>query len=449
MAYTIRSADPIWAQIRATAFQVTLLTRRQDGFWSIPTIAAEVSDTYATPDSREESVRQKDRFGHASITASVNALEALASVLGAVPQGIAASTLAAIEAHRGKHGGYGTPVPRKDQIEVNAVPRHTAMAALAHLRFSRGGRAGALAQHLEPTIKWLLENRLRQGGWPYDWTDPPHAIGFLSTSSSICALSLYLELGDIPKTIASQVRTAVRSGYANLLRHQRNAVWDGDGAPSIYQVLDSAFALRLLRFANRNGTLSSIIQGEAQTPDQLVALYCANAVDCGWPDNLVSRDASPVTSVSALQLVLETNNPSGFSDLFLASVEKAILSAWTDGGLFGRLTAWDWQCLAMLAAIKAGPIAALEAGTLMERCQNIRRRSIRGAIQPRDLRLFDDRTRRVLTFALTGGEGFKGGALARRIRDLPKAAADAVIQNLIWAILAALAGIVASFLALL
>jgi hypothetical protein len=322
------------------------------------------------------------------------------------------------------------------------------MAALAHLRFSRGGHDEALARHLEPTIKWLLENQLIQGGWPYDWTNPPHAIGFLSTASSICSLCLFMDLGQSSKRLQSQIRSAVRKGYDGLLRAQRQAIWNGDGAPDIYQILDSAFALRLLRLADRNGTLSALKTPNQLSTDDLVVAYCANALADGWPDNVAHSHSSAVTSLSALQLVLESGNPAGLAASFLSTVEATILAAWDNGSLSKRLTAWDWQCLAILGSIMAGPLPERSASSILERSERIRRKWLHGTLQSRDIKDLNENAKAVLIFALTSGEGFKPGALAQRIRDFPKTLVDVVIQNLLWAALVALGGAIVSYFTL-
>ena len=392
-----------WAALRDAAFQVVLLTRRKEGLWALPTHERDL-DAYAPEDTREYRDREKQDFGHASITVSYHALLALGSATGDWPPLLSGEALEILKGCRSTGGGYGSPGSRQYGVEPNAVPRHTATAMLSQLQFSRQA-PDDLAIAIEPAARWLLDNRNPKSGWSYSWEKRP-ALGAQSTASSLCALCLFLDLGRARPVMARRIETAVSEAYQALISQREGPVWDGDGVPPHNQVRDSAFALRLLHLADRSGTLARVKPDDAPTPSRLIADYSLAMVSQGWPARLHAGTISFPAAIAALHLIYEARNPADIPESDLAPVLDAILADWRNGGLGYRLTGWDWQCAALLASHRAGPIAPTRARELVGRCARLRERWKRGELESSDLDHFPAEVRPALTFALTGGLGF-------------------------------------------
>lgn len=426
------SDEAIWSQIRDNAFQMVLLTQRADDFWAIPTTRDEAGKTWAPDGALEDAIRKRDRFGHPSITVTFNALTALAAASGSPATWAAPAALRAIETYRGKHGGYGTPVARKDGNEHNAVPRHTAMAIVSNLIFS-SEIPSTLNAHLSSPIEWLLKNQLRLGGWPYDRSDPASSLGFLSTASAICALCLYLDREPGQGRLDRSARRAVARGYDALAASRHSGVWDGDGAPPDSQIDNSAFALRLLCLADRAGRLSSLVSERSCPLDQLVAEFSRTLLVGGWPERVGEKVVSPACSISGLQLVLEAGNPAGLDVGQLSAVERTILGSWKSGELPLAMEAWDWECLALLASAKIGPMSSTTLQLCRRRCAQIRGRWLAGKITRSDIRYFRGNVKSALHFALA-----EGGALPPHIlleygkKISEKVADDLLVRAIIW-----------------
>ena len=321
-----------WSEIRDGAFQVVLLTQRSDDFWALPARPGELHDTWAPPGSRDHKVRSAELFGHPSITVSFNALTAIAAASGSAPQWAVPPVLRAIDTFRAYDGGYGTPVRRMNQVEINSVPRHTAMAAVAHLLFSPRGEPADLSAYLEPSIKWLLDSQRSKGGWPYERGGRP-ALGYLSTASALCALCLFLDLGYAALPLAKSIRVAVSKGYAELVNQGSRGIWKGDGTPPHSQIVNSTFALRLLHLANRSGTLVGLTAG-SDGLDELVARFAEHKREDGWPEMAGTGAADPVTSLSALHLMLEAGNPAGLGVDLLITFRRMEAQGEIRGGRF-------------------------------------------------------------------------------------------------------------------
>lgn len=432
-----------WPQIRDESFQVVLLTQRADGFWALPATRAEMANTYAPLLTREHAHRSHDDFGHPSITMSVNALLALEACAGTLPDGVAAAALEAIETHRGPQGAYGTPVPRLDQVEINAVPRHTAMAAVAHLLFSPAGRPEALAKHLEPTVEWLLESRLRNGGWPYDRSVARAGLGFMSTASAICALALYLELPTVSKGLASSLRSAADKGLQALAAAAQRGLWEGDGSPPLAQISDSAFALRVLLIASWRGRLLECGPAATAALDRLVEDFLGHRIASGWPQREGEDRADPTSTIAAL--LVDRMAPAQIGrGATLGEAEATILNAYRDGGLREQLAAWDWQCLARLAADRAGPVAGAERKLRLESAAAIRSRWSQGRLRARDLAILHSPAREAAMFALTAGAGFE--PVTKRLRREGATIAREMAHSVVAWLIFGVAGFVLSWL---
>jgi hypothetical protein len=417
---------------------MVLLTQRADNFWAIPTTRDEVGKTSAPEGTPDAAIHKEERFGYASITVTFNALAALAAASGSPAAWSTPDALRAIESHRGKHGGYGTPIGRKDGNEHNAVPRHTAMAIVSHLVFSSEIRS-ALGAHLSSPVEWLLKNQLRQGGWPYDRSDPSSSLGFLTTASAICALCLFLDHESGKGRLSHSAKRAIAKGYDRLIAERHSGVWDGDGSTPDSQIDNAAFALRLLCLADRAGTLSSLTSERSCPVRQLVAEFSRTVAKGGWPERIGARTVSPPASISALQVVLQTGNPGGLEAGKLSAVEQTILSSWKRGELPLAMEAWDWQCLALLASAKAGPMPTAAQQLGRSRCARIRSRWLSGTIRRSDLKHFQGDVRISLEFALT-----KGGTLPRHGfieygKKISSKVADALLVRAVIWLLAALA----------
>lgn len=436
-----------WSEIRDAAYTVVLLTCRSDGFWALPTTQAEIHSTYSVPGTLEDSIRRADEFGSPSITVSYNALSALTAVLGEIPRSAANRTLAQIDTHRGMHGGYGTPTPRMNQWEVNAVPRHTAMAVISHLSFASGEAPAALRKHLEPSIRWLLDNQLKTGGWPYDWTNPPHALGFLSTASSICALRLYLDLLDVDdRRLITQANSAISRGLVALAKEQKHGVWSGDGSPSDKQVLDSAFALSLLLKANVEGKLNGLAPDLPDIMDAMVSSFSQGVLKDGWPKSAGEKVPNIAASISALALTMEAGNSGMTPPETFASVETFLISSWNRDEYSSNLTAWDWQCLAALAARIVGPLNRSKAASIENSCQRLRSKWVRGSLTAKDIAGTDDKIRDVVTFTLSRGAGFQFVLLRARLLKLAVWTGKKVSEKLVVQAIITLLGLILAFI---
>jgi hypothetical protein len=426
------SDEAIWSQIRDNSFQMVLLTQRADDFWAIPTTRDEAGKTWAPDGTLDAALRKRERFGHPSITVTFNALTALAAASGSPAAWAAPTALRAIESYRGKHGGYGTPVARKDGNERNAVPRHTAMAIVTNLIFSRE-IPSALNAHLRSPIEWLLKNQLRLGGWPYDRSDPASSLGFLSTSSAICALCLYLDREPGQGRLDRSAKRAITKAYDALIAIRHLGVWDGDGSPPDSQIVNSAFALRLLCLADREGRLSSLVSEHSCPLNRLVAEFSRTLLEGGWPDRVGEEVVRPVSSISGLQLVLATGNPAGLNAGQLRAVEQTILRSWKGGELPLAMEAWDWECLALLASAKIGPMSSQTEQLCRRRCSQIRSRWLTDRITRRDIRYFHGNVDLALHFVLSGGDVLPrhvfikyGRKISRKVVD------DLLVRAIIW-----------------
>ena len=402
-----------WSEIRDAALHVVLLTRRSEGFWALPTVDTELGDTYSVAGTPEEKIRNGDKFGSPSITVSYNALCGLTDALGSRSRAIAAQTLAKIEDHRGKHGGYGSLVPRMHQRIVNAVPRHTAMAIIAQLEFGSGDAASAVQRHLEPSIHWLLDNQLKSGGWPYDRTNPQPVLGFISTASSICAIQMFLDkFGPIDRKTNSKARSAIALAVAALTNNQRDGVWNGDndGSPPDKQVRDVAFALRLLLKANLNSHNSDA----SINITSMVERFSAIALEDGWPNAVTSHQKNIAASASGLAVLIDSKNCVGMPPEKVRLIEKGIIDCWGAGEAPPHLAAWDWQCLLFLSNKLSAPLSDSQALMIQRNCERIRTKWLSGKLTDRDVSKLTEKIRDVIVFSLTEGEGFKSDSSRTR-----------------------------------
>jgi hypothetical protein len=447
--WTVDDEDAaMWRDMRRMAYCVILLTQRRENLWSLPVSNADLH-TYAPPKSHEDSIRLQEEFGQASITVSCNALMALAGVTGSDSPPEAFSTLAEIERHRGPRGGYGSFSPGKDGPKVHSIPRHTASAVITHLLFPSLPWKDDHVSHLGESVRWLLKNREKQGGWAHSPDQRP-AIGFMSTATSLCALALYLDAGHASRSLAKTIRAALASGYKALTNAQNSGTWTGDGAPKEFETLDSAFTLRILKVGDRLGTVTANIPPESPSIRDLVSRFSQNATTDGWSPSRFATRPDTVTSISALQVVLDVGNPGAIDDATLCSIEQKILNEWRSEVLLAQLTGWDWQCLANLAAIRAGPMDPSEVHRLGRQCENIRKTWLSGNLTTSDLVPLDRRIRSTVGFALTKGAGLESRWKVR-IQRLPKWVLSKVVDNVMSALVAlVLALLVAliSFLAL-
>jgi hypothetical protein len=432
-----------WTEIRDRAFHVVLLTCREDGFWALPTVRSEVRDTYSVPGAPEDNIRKSDKFGSPSITVSFNALTALASVLGAIPRLTADQTLAQIDTHRGRHGGYGSLTQRMNQWEVNAVPRHTAMAVIAHLEFGSGDAPDSLRKHLAPSISWLLSNQSKSGGWPYDWTNPPHALGFLSTASAICALKMYLSLlGDGDRQFTKLIPKAISKALVALATEQKDGVWSGDGSPLDKQVRDTAFALRLLQKVNREGQLDRLTPASSNLVGTMVERFAGGALNDGWPKRAGENVSNVAGSVSALAVILDAGDSAGIPPEKLRLVDATILKSWKTGDAPQHLAAWDWQCLAILASRVSGPITGSQATVIENSCQTLRAKLLIRKLKQNDLKKIDGSIRETVTFALTAGTGFQSVPIHQQFLSSLRWIAQKVSEKLLVQGVIALLGLI-------
>jgi len=432
-----------WAHIRDAVFEVVVLTQRGNDLWSLPTIPRELGDDWALPESPESEIRSHEAFGHSSITVSFNALTALAAVTGDKHPRSTNATLAAIETRRGRHGGYGSPSERMYDDTVNAVPRHTAMAAVAQLVFSA---AADLAVHLQPSMKWLLDKQKKSGGWSYDWSRQSLRLGSQSTASAICALCLYAELPGAPREIVRRSSSAVAKAYAGLLRCECDGVWQGkdDGVPERFEVRDAAFVIRLLRLADRSGTLSRMISDDSETIEDLVARLSGRLRQAGWPATRDSTAPDVIASISVLHLMGETGGRASLDDELLHSVEQAILATWRNGELAARMTAWDWQCLALLAAQRAGPMDATAIRNANARLASVRSAWLSRKLRTADLTRLDVTARESLTFAMTEGRGLRKRSARERLAVAAKRLGKLTVEH-VWAMIVGLVVLLLSY----
>jgi len=360
-----RSSAERWETIRGASFQMIYLSRRRDGLWGVPTIPGQVTQTYALPNSREDGARSQYRFGHPSITETWNALCALDRLGDKNLDVVASRALRAIEGHRDSAGGYGTPWLRRNQVEINAVPRHTAMAALSHLMFSSAGQKEKLVKHLQPTMEWLLSRQLKGGGWPYDFSGQSADLGFLSTASSIAATCQYLKLLPSSAALRKRLQNSACRAFESLKACQRDGAWSGDGSPPSHQILDAAFTLRLLMVADFDGVLSSVLQVQNITTDETFSKFLGAALRQGWPDRIGQNSPTGVSTVSGLEITQAAKLVSRFTTDDLQEFEGLVLSEWGSGALSARATSWDWQMLGLLAGLRCGPISASEQISLI------------------------------------------------------------------------------------
>jgi hypothetical protein len=395
--------DDTWAAIRDAAFQVILLTRHEEGLWSLPTHARDI-DRYAPEYTREDENRKGQLFGHPSITVSFNALVALGTTIGEWPPPLSGETLEKLEECRSTEGGFGSPGSRKDGEEPNAVPRHTAMALVMQLLFDPRAPQD-VASGTERAVRWLLSKRNPNSGWSYSWEKWP-ALGYQSTAASICALCLFLDLRGRSPGMVAELEVAIQDAYRALVDLRDSSLWDGDGVPPHNQARDAAFALRMLMLANRSGTLDRLKPSGAPSVRELIQDYSAWVVQHGWAAQIGGTGFSVPTAISALHMILEAGNPAKIPSRELALARKAILADWR-GGHFGyRMTSWDWQCAALLATELAGPLPLLEARRQIEKCRGLRSRRLEGPLRIEDLEEVVPEARPAVAFALTSGRGF-------------------------------------------
>lgn len=426
-----RLGGDIWTEIRDLAFCVILLTQREDGLWSLPVSKADFH-SYAPPNTLERKIREHGDFGSGSITVSCNALIVLSKLTGEGVPKATPDVIRWIEAHRSPRGGYGSFSPGKDGSQINAIPRHTAAAVVTRLLFPISARDPEIAARMTESVQWLLDNRERRGGWSHSSNTKPD-LGFLSTASSLCALSLYLELDIATKRLSASIKSALSSGYSALAAARRDGVWHGDGVPPAFEALDSAFALRLLRIADRSRVLSSCCINESAPISALIADYSKRVAH---PEaQFQSSDLKALTYISALQLISESGDPGGVGDEALRSMEESVLLAWRGGDLVRSMTGWDWQCLGMLASTKAGPLAPSATRRLEEECQAIRSEWLAGDLTRKSISGLDRRIIPPVTFALSRGRGLRP-PWKIYAGSLPGVIANMALENVVKAVLA-------------
>lgn len=398
--------SPEWQQIRDLSYQIVRLTQRQDFFWGLPTTESEIHHTFAPAGSTENVERKKEKFGHPSITVSYRALTALVPALEQGASKITSATLKAILSHRAPEGGYGSPYSRRDDVEINAVPRHTAMGLLSALVFAPKFGFPIARDKVVQSVIWLLGTRSRKSGWPYDHKSKSPEFGFLSTSSSIAALCLYLDhFLDCPSDQKAKIEVAIVEAFAALELKQNNGAWTGDGIPIEYQIRDSAFAIQLMYLADRNGRLSGLIDGGRGKIGSLLQHFVEIALRDGWAATVGENVANPQATVSGLEAISSSDGFVTIEASTLLKFENLILSAWKEGRLSASMTGWDWQCLLTLATSKVGPIKENDVQNIDKKILWAEDLARNAKFFMNDLNQFDTRIRKVVEFVLASGGG--------------------------------------------
>jgi hypothetical protein len=151
----------------------------------------------------------------------------------------------------------------------------------------------------------------------------------------------------------------------------------------------------------------------------------------GWPQRVAENRPHPAASISALQIVNEAAIFDRLDPVKLESAMQSLLSAWRRKDLFSQMTAWDWQCAALLASglPEVGKIAPAQSDRYINEARKIRQRWLGGGLKESDLRELKPHVRAVATYPLTEGLGFRP-RWKMWLAELPH---NLVMELILWA----------------
>ena len=399
-----------WSQIRDDVYGLALLTQRLDALWAWPTSAFELGLNFAPADNPENEIRSRG-FGHSSITTSFIAMRAISETVNSLPASRFANCLKAISTFRDIAGGYGSPLSQFHTVEINAVPRHTALGIVANLVFYRLSRSYASPEALKESVAWLLQANLQSGGWAYKPVKRDSKLEFMTTASAVAALCLYLEHCDDPD-LAKRISAEVSKAVKLLTKQQKNGVWDGEHAnpkAKLTEVRDSAFAIQLLCLANRAGRLDACLDGQSGCIPTLVGNLASKRLSTGWPTSIGLNDPDPAATMWVLQAVADADCWQLLAEDELALIESFILDRFERGSLASATAAFDWYGYLRFASSLAGKLDVASQSTIDERCEQIFAKFKGGVLYRADLRCISARIRSAVDFALGGGAQLKEG----------------------------------------
>lgn len=371
--------NKLWAQLRDAGVSVLLSSQREGGLWSYPSSDFDHSLLYAPDDSEELEARKRETFGHASITVSWVALEALAAAFGRDPP-LPKSPTRALKANRFDSGAYGSLIARAGAPPyVNESAKHTASSILLQFSVSE---SSAESSDLLRSLDWLANptSQVVGGGWPYANNEKGRGLGPMTTAACIAALCQgHKRLGhSMPTDLKSNLVHAVQRGFEAITAGKTDAIWDGfdsEGLPQATRVGDSAFILWLLGLA-LTSDLALFVPEAGKTVDGLRRKLLRDGPDDGWP----ARESAGTISISATICVLQAltafsarHRPAEKQRIQRA--EAVVLELLSAPDSWKSLRVWDWAMLTELATARAGPISESSALGLARTLESIRKRS--------------------------------------------------------------------------
>jgi nucleoside phosphorylase len=338
--------DP-WARIAYACAFVIGIIQRGTGLWAYPTHEADRTRVYSASGTAEALDRLNAEFGFESLTVTWNALEAESKLFSQLPRADVERALSEIERCRTHHGAFGSRSTSYQGPRTIPSTRHTALAVLAVLSFSRPGALNWSS--LELTTQWLLEQQTPKhaGGWAFDESTADKEEP-MSTASCVAALSCLLDFqlngSSFSDQLKNDVIAAIRNGFNHLMARKAGTLWT-PRYPETH-VSDNAFILDMLDVAIQRGKLRAITPDVSDHMSELRRRFLSWSFGEGWPAAPDTRQVSLPATICVRCIIDGPEVDSRFvnrADLFVA---REILRLGEDLELRG----WDWIMLGRVAA---------------------------------------------------------------------------------------------------
>ena len=350
-------------------------------------------------------------FGLPSISVSWKALSALSAATGLRPKA-ADSVLSALVQYRSSNMAYGSrSAVFGAPLSINESPRHTGMAVLLRLLFSKDVNSVSLLQDLFPTIRWLIDVHLDGGGWSFEQKLREQGLGPITTAAALAGLCVFAKRMHGSQLLWDELKAnlnhTVRTAFAALLKARVGTLWlnSNEGGAEVNQVADSSLIISLLSLSTDLGALEDIENGSARRVHQLKRDLISISLQDGWPGHIGGRTSVISASVCALQ-ALSNMNVQQLTTSELARVRSAhnrVLSDFAKLDTWQNLRLWDWACLTELAVARVGSLKQSESAKLERVVVEIRTARANEAMSSHLLKRVSGNAGRAVLYSLTRG----------------------------------------------
>lgn len=380
-----------WRSLAKVALPVVMCSQRESGLWSLPTSDVDRTRLYARAGTKEARFRLSDPFGSDSITVTWRALHALRQAFGTIPPEVITSALRGVEDLRSRSGAYGRRREgwKADQA-VNESARHTAMGMLVQLSFGDLVSPVARLHDSLPTVKWLLDAQLPDGGWAYQQAHLENGAEPLSTAYVLYALSLFADrAGDSAIQefgLEEALVRALGSGFSKLVLMRGDTIWRFEHDQRDTEIADATdVAWMLLQTSDSRFAARALTNGKPIAVDA-ASWIVKQCLAKGMPAQLGGRISSASASIHTLLLsrYLPPDQCSPEVLRNIALLEGAVLAFAGQRDFWRRMGAWNWAVLAELCARQSGITNTFDA-SLVEASLKVRQAGFSGGLLKQDV----------------------------------------------------------------